>query len=36
MSMYIARARDSRFEIVESPGTIEPQERLVGTPIVTA
>jgi ABC-type branched-subunit amino acid transport system substrate-binding protein len=36
MSMYIARARDGRFEIVESLGTIEPQERLVGTPIVTA
>ena len=36
MSMYIARARDGRFEIVESLGTIEPQERLVGTPVVTA
>jgi ABC-type branched-subunit amino acid transport system substrate-binding protein len=36
MNMYIARARDGRFEIVESLGTIEPQERLVGTPIVTA
>jgi urea transport system substrate-binding protein len=36
MSMYIARARDGRFEIVESLGTIEPQERLVGTPILTA
>jgi branched-chain amino acid transport system substrate-binding protein len=36
MSMYIARARDGRFEIVESLGTIAPQERLVGTPIVTA
>ena len=36
MNMYIAQARDSRFEIVESLGTIEPQERLVGTPVVTA
>ena len=36
MSMYIAKARDGHFEIVESLGTIEPQERLVGTPIVTA
>jgi len=36
MNMYIARARDGRFELVESLGTIEPRERLVGTPIVTA
>jgi branched-chain amino acid transport system substrate-binding protein len=36
MNMYIAQARDGRFEIVESLGTIEPRERLVGTPIVTA
>jgi ABC-type branched-subunit amino acid transport system substrate-binding protein len=36
MNMYIAQARDGRFEVVESLGTIEPQERLVGTPIVTA
>jgi branched-chain amino acid transport system substrate-binding protein len=36
MNMYIAQARAGRFEIVESLGTIEPQERLVGTPIVTA
>jgi ABC-type branched-subunit amino acid transport system substrate-binding protein len=36
MSMYIARARDGRFEVVESLGTIEPQERLVGMPILTA
>jgi ABC-type branched-subunit amino acid transport system substrate-binding protein len=36
MNMYIAQARDGRFEIVESLGTIEPQERLVGAPIVTA
>jgi ABC-type branched-subunit amino acid transport system substrate-binding protein len=36
MSMYIARARDGRFEIAESLGTIEPRERLVGPPTVTA
>jgi hypothetical protein len=36
MNMYIAQACDGRFEIVESLGTIEPRERLVGTPIVTA
>ena len=27
--MYIAQARDGRFEIVESLGAIDPQERLV-------
>ena len=32
MHMYIAQARDGRFEIVESLGAIDPQERLVGTP----
>ena len=32
MNMYIAQARDGRFEIVESLGPIDPQERLVGTP----
>jgi ABC-type branched-subunit amino acid transport system substrate-binding protein len=36
MNMYIAQARDGRFEIVERLGTIEPQERLVGPPVVTA
>ena len=36
MNMYIAQARDGRFEVVESLGTIEPQERLVGPPVVTA
>jgi len=36
MNMYIAQARDGRFELVESLGTIEPQERLVGPPVVTA
>jgi ABC-type branched-subunit amino acid transport system substrate-binding protein len=32
MNMYIAQARGGRFEIVESLGPIDPQERLVGTP----
>jgi ABC-type branched-subunit amino acid transport system substrate-binding protein len=32
MSMYIAQARDGRFEVVESLGVIEPQEQVVGTP----
>ena len=36
MNMYIAQARDGRFEIVESLGAIDPQERLVGTPALTA
>jgi branched-chain amino acid transport system substrate-binding protein len=36
MHMYIARARDARFEIVESLGAIDPQERLVGTPVLPA
>jgi len=35
MNMYIARARDGRFEIVEQLGTIDPQERLVEAPAVT-
>ncbi len=34
MSMYIAQARDGDFEIVESLGAIDPQERLVGTPVL--
>ena len=33
MNMYIAQARGGRFEIVESLGAIDPQERLVGTPV---
>jgi branched-chain amino acid transport system substrate-binding protein len=33
MSMYIGQARAGRFEIVESLGAIDPQERLVGTPV---
>ena len=32
LNMYIAQARSGRFEIVESLGAIDPQERLVGTP----
>jgi ABC-type branched-subunit amino acid transport system substrate-binding protein len=36
MNMYIAQARDGRFEIVESLGPIDPQERLVGMPALTA
>jgi branched-chain amino acid transport system substrate-binding protein len=35
MNMYIAQARAGRFEIVESLGAIDPQERLVGTPVLT-
>ena len=36
MNMYIARARAGTFEIVESLGAIDPQERPVGTPVLTA
>ena len=36
MNMYIAQARNGRFEIVESLGAIDPQERLVDTPALTA
>jgi ABC-type branched-subunit amino acid transport system substrate-binding protein len=36
MNMYIAQARGGRFEIVESLGAIDPQERQVGTPALTA
>jgi ABC-type branched-subunit amino acid transport system substrate-binding protein len=36
MNMYIARARDGRFEVVESLGAIDPQEQLVGTPVLSA
>jgi urea transport system substrate-binding protein len=32
MNMYIARARGGRFEVVESLGAIDPQERPVATP----
>jgi hypothetical protein len=30
--MYIAHAREGRFEIVENLGPVDPQERLVGAP----
>jgi branched-chain amino acid transport system substrate-binding protein len=36
MSMYIGRGRAGRFEIVESLGPMDPHERLVETPILTA
>jgi ABC-type branched-subunit amino acid transport system substrate-binding protein len=36
MNMYIAKARGGRFEVVESLGAIDPQERLVDTPVLTA
>ncbi len=36
LNMYIAQARDGRFEIVENLGAIDPQERLVSTPALTA
>ena len=32
LQMYIARARNGRFEIVETLGAIDPQERLVELP----
>jgi branched-chain amino acid transport system substrate-binding protein len=35
MHMYIAQARGGRFEIVESLGPKDPQERIVGTPALT-
>jgi ABC-type branched-subunit amino acid transport system substrate-binding protein len=36
LNMYIAQARSGRFEIVESLGAIDPQERLVETPVAAA
>ena len=36
MNMYIAQAHSGHFQIVESLGAIDPQEQLVGTPMVTA
>ena len=36
MSMYIGQARGGRFEIVESLGAMDPQERLVDTQVLTA
>jgi ABC-type branched-subunit amino acid transport system substrate-binding protein len=34
MNMYIAQARNGRFEVVESLGAIDPQERQAGTPVL--
>ena len=34
LNMYIAQARAGRFEIVERLGAIDPQEQLVGTPLL--
>jgi branched-chain amino acid transport system substrate-binding protein len=36
LTMYIAQARNGRFEVVENLGAIDPQESLVGTPALTA
>jgi branched-chain amino acid transport system substrate-binding protein len=36
LHMYIAQARSARFEIVESLGAIDPQERLVDAPVRAA
>jgi branched-chain amino acid transport system substrate-binding protein len=36
MHMYIGQARGGRFEVVESLGAIDPQERIVGLPVLTA
>ena len=33
MNMYIAQARNGRFEVVENLGAIDPQERQVGAPV---
>jgi branched-chain amino acid transport system substrate-binding protein len=35
LNMYIAQARAGRFEILENLGLIEPQERVVGAPVLT-
>ena len=36
LNMYIAQARHGRFEIVSELGAIDPKERLVGAPILSA
>ncbi|MGE5272165.1 MAG: substrate-binding protein [Verrucomicrobiota bacterium] len=36
MNMYIAQVRGGRLEVVESLGAIDPQERLVEAPVLTA
>ncbi len=35
LNMYIAQARNGRFEIVENLGAIDPQERLIDMPVLT-
>jgi branched-chain amino acid transport system substrate-binding protein len=34
LNMYIAQSRSGQFEIVKHLGAIDPQERLVGTPVI--
>ena len=36
MHMYIGHARGGRFEVVETLGAIDPQERLIASPALTA
>src|SRR5262249_60251414 len=36
LHMYIGQARDGGFEVVETLGAIDPQERLVASPALTA
>ena len=36
MNMYIGQGRNGRFEIVKNLGAMDPQERLVNTPVATA
>jgi branched-chain amino acid transport system substrate-binding protein len=36
LTMYIAQAREGRFEVVENLGPIDPQERIVDTPVSVA
>jgi urea transport system substrate-binding protein len=36
LNMYIAQARGGSFEIVENLGPIDPQERIVGTPVLSS
>jgi branched-chain amino acid transport system substrate-binding protein len=36
MHMYIGQARDGRFEVVETLGAIDPRERLLASPALTA
>jgi len=35
MHMYIGQARDGRFDVVESLGALDPQERAVASPVLT-